>query len=369
MKTGFNKIIDVSTDGLKADKLLLLGLIMIMMVSVVVDFSALNENSSAIASHVMKCCLGVAVFLTLSRVNIVYIKQLSLKFYALTVFLLVLVALVGDVRMGARRWIDLGFMSFQPSEFSKFAVIVAVAYVVSQIGLIKNMRTVGLILAIIGVPCLFILKQPDLGTCVLVATSGIAVMFFAGLPFSYIAAAVGGLALASPVIWEFVLMPYQKQRILTVLNPMLDPRGSGYHILQSQAAIGSGGFSGVGWLNGTQVHLGFVPEQHTDFIFAVIGEEFGFVGWLVIATLFAFLISRMFNIMYKIDDIFAKCVIGGIATILFVYVFVNVGMVVGMLPVVGVPLPFLSCGGTATVSMCACLGIVSAYSSQILKKH
>ena len=260
-------------------------------------------------------------------------------------------------------------MSFQPSEFCKFAVIVAVAYVVSQIGLIKNIRSVGLILAIIGAPCLFILKQPDLGTCILVAASGLSVMFFAGLPFLYIGTAFIGLALSSPIIWEFVLMPYQKQRILTVLNPMLDPRGSGYHILQSKAAIGNGGFSGVGWLNGTQVHLGFVPEQHTDFIFSVIGEEFGFVGWLVVAALFTFVIFRMFNIMYRIDDIYAKCVIGGIATILFVYVFVNVGMVCGMLPVVGVPLPFLSCGGTATVSMCACIGVVSAYSTQILKKR
>ena len=369
MKNGFNKIIDVSMDGLKADKFLLLGLILLMMLSVVIDFSALNENSSLIAAHILKCGLGLMFFLTISRVNIVYVKQLALKFYALTVVLLVLVALIGDVHMGARRWLNLGFMSFQPSEFSKFAVIVAVAYVVSQIGLIKNMRSVGLILAIIGVPCLLILREPDLGTCVLVATSGIAVMFFAGLPFGYIGASIGGLALSSPLVWEFVLMPYQRQRILTVMNPMLDPKGAGYHILQSQAAIGSGGFSGVGWLNGTQVHLGFVPEQHTDFIFSVIGEEFGFVGWMIVATLFSFLICRMFTIMYKIDDIFAKCVIGGITTILFVYVFVNVGMVVGMLPVVGIPLPFLSCGGTATVSMCACLGIVSAYSSQILKKH
>ncbi|PSV00907.1 rod shape-determining protein RodA [Photobacterium kishitanii] len=362
-----NGLIDLSlSDGLNVDKWLFAGILMILTFSVFVVFSASNENAEMIRSHFIKSGVAVCLFVFVSRVNVIYIKQLAPKLYILTVLLLICVSLFGDVRLGARRWLDLGFMSFQPSELAKLTVPMACALVVAYTGVTSKLKNIGLLLLLTAVPCYLILIQPDLGTCLLVAFSGVAILFFSGLPWKMIIGALLGVGGASPLIWEFVLMPYQKERIITVFNPAADPLGSGYHVLQAAAAIGSGGLTGKGWLEGTQTHLGFIPEQHTDFIFAVIGEELGFLGYLTMMFIYLFILLRLAFIMNALTDIYAKAFTGGIMSIMFAYIFVNVGMVSGMLPVVGVPLPLISYGGTATLSLIFSLGLISGYSKQTL---
>ncbi|CAH7181321.1 Peptidoglycan glycosyltransferase MrdB [Vibrio chagasii] len=358
-----NRFIDLSLDkGLGVDGWLFSIILALLSFSVIVVFSASGQNTDLVRVHVIKGIIALGMFCVMSRINPSYIKQLSVKLYVLSVFLLLLVDFFGEIRMGAQRWLDLGFMSFQPSELAKLTVPLICAYALSHMGLVSKVRHVCVYLALVAVPCVLILGQPDLGTSIMVAFSGLVVVFFAGVPWMFILAAAGAMLLCAPVIWCYVLREYQRERILTVLNPEADPLGAGYHVIQSKAAIGAGGQSGVGWLEGTQTHLGFIPEQHTDFIFAVIGEELGFTGFLMLICLYMLLIGRMFYIMMKSESSYAKAYIGAIACVVFAYVFVNLGMVTGILPVVGVPLPLVSFGGTATMTLLVSLGIVSAYS-------
>lgn len=363
------KLLDLSiNDGWKVDGLLFAALSLMLSYSIIVVFSASGENAELITSHMTRCLLAIFVFIFASRINVIYVKQLAAKAFVVTVLLLVAVEFFGDLRMGARRWLDLGFMSFQPSELAKLTVPMMCALIVAQMGLANKVRNILISVGVIIVPCFLVLQQPDLGTAIMIGVSGFAVLFFSGLPFRLL---LGGAAVgvaASPILWYHVLRPYQRERILSVLNPEADPLGAGYHVSQAKAAIGSGGLDGVGWLEGTQTHLGFIPEQHTDFIFAVIGEEFGFFGFLLLMALYVFLIARVFVITIKLDDIYAKSFIGGIVSILSAYIVVNLGMVIGLFPVVGVPLPLISFGGTATLTMAFSLGLVSAYSVQKLRE-
>lgn len=357
--------IDLSIkDGWKIDNFIFSIVLLIMTYSVVAVFSATNENSLAIGAHVIRNLIALTAFVVVSRIKTTYFEQLSLKFYVLVLVLLVGVALFGELRMGARRWLDFGLFSFQPSELAKLAVPMVCALIVHRYGLFDNLRNVAIAICAIALPSLLILRQPDLGTSLMVAGSGISVMVFCGLRWRVIFGSIGTLLAAFPLIWSYVLKPYQQERILTVLNPERDPLGSGYHVIQAKAAIGSGGIDGTGWLNGTQTHMGFIPEQHTDFIFTAIGEEFGFVGVAILFMLYFALMFRLLYLVISIEDIYGKSLVGGVLSILFAYIFVNVGMVIGLLPVVGVPLPLISFGGTATLSLMVSLGIVSAYSSQ-----
>lgn len=351
-------------DGWHIDSWLLVALMMLLSFSTVVVFSASGENAELVKSHVIRCIMAIGVFVFASRINVVYVKELASKAFILTVILLICVDLFGDLRMGARRWLDLGFMSFQPSELAKLTVPMACALVVSKMGLTNNVKNIVLSVGVILLPCFLVVQQPDLGTALMIGFSGISVMFFASLPMKLILGSLGVGIAASPILWFHGLREYQRERIVAMLNPDADPLGAGYHVAQAKAAIGSGGFDGSGWLQGTQTHLGFIPEQHTDFIFAVIGEEFGFVGFLLLVAMYLFLLGRVLRILLKLDDIYAKSFVGGIMSILWAYIFVNIGMVVGVLPVVGVPLPLISFGGTATITMAFSLGLVSAYSVQ-----
>lgn len=359
------RIVDLSVDeGMKVDSWLFAITFAIMSYSVIAVFSASNENSSMIANHITRCVIALVGFVLVSRIRSEIFEQITLKLYVLVLVALIAVAVFGEIRMGARRWLDFGVFSFQPSELAKLSVPMVCSLIVFRFGLFNNLKTVSIALAAILVPSVFILKEPDLGTAIMVAGSGLSVMLFAGLSWYIV---IGGLvsgALMFPIVWKFVLEPYQQKRILTVLNPESDPLGAGYHVIQAKAAIGSGGIDGMGWLNGTQTHLGFIPEQHTDFIFTVIGEEFGFVGVCFLFFLFALLICRLLYLVLTVRDMYGKCLISGILSILFSYFFVNIGMVIGLLPVVGVPLPLISYGGTATLSLMASLGIASAYSYQ-----
>ena len=362
------KLFDFSfKDGWKVDGWLFAALIFILSFSTIVVFSASGENAQMMTSHITRCLLAIGVFVIASRLNVVYVKQFAAKALVITVILLIAVEFFGDLRMGARRWLDLGFMSFQPSELAKLTVPMMCALIVAHMGLANKVRNILISVGVIVVPSFLVLQQPDLGTAIMIAFSGFAVLFFSGLPMKLIGGGLFVGAAASPILWFHILRPYQRERIMTVFNPDADPLGAGYHVAQAKAAIGSGGFNGSGWLEGTQTHLGFIPEQHTDFIFAVIGEEFGFIGFAILMAMYLFLMGRVLRILLKLDDIYAKSFIGGILSILFAYIFVNIGMVVGLLPVVGVPLPLISYGGTATLTMTFSLGLVSAYSMQKLK--
>lgn len=285
------------------------------------------------------------------------LMHFAIPVYLGGVLLLIAVALFGDVAKGARRWLDLGVMRAQPSEIMKIAMPLMLAWFFQRHEAMLRMRDFAVATLLLLIPVALIARQPDLGTAILVLAAGCYVIFFAGLPWKILAAMfVAGLA-SAPVAWS-LLHDYQRARILTLLDPEKDPLGKGFHIIQSTIAIGSGGVFGKGWREGTQTQLDFLPERHTDFIFAVFSEEFGLAGNLLLLTLYALLIGRMLMIAANAATLFARLLAGAIAMIFFTYAFVNMGMVSGILPVVGVPLPLVSYGGTALVTLLSGIGIL-----------
>jgi rod shape determining protein RodA len=271
--------------------------------------------------------------------------------------LLVAVALFGDVSKGARRWLNLGFMRLQPSELMKIAMPMMLAWFFQRREAALRLRDYAVAAIILLAPTALIVRQPDLGTAVLVVAAGCYVIFFAGLPWKIIAGLVAATVAAAPMAWNF-LHDYQRARILTLLDPEKDPLGKGFHIIQSTIAIGSGGIFGKGWAQGTQAQLEFIPERHTDFIFAVFAEEFGLLGNIVLMILYALLIGRGLMIAANAPTMFSRLLAGAVTLIFFTYAFVNMGMVSGVLPVVGIPLPFISYGGTALVTLLIGIGIL-----------
>jgi rod shape determining protein RodA len=283
--------------------------------------------------------------------------HLALPAYAMGIALLIAVALFGDISKGARRWLNLGFMRIQPSELMKIAMPLMLAWYFQKHEAMLRLRDYGIAALVLLIPVALIAKQPDLGTAILVFAAGFYVIFFAGLPWKIIVGlTVSGIA-AAPLAWNF-LHDYQRARILTLIDPEKDPLGKGFHIIQSTIAIGSGGFFGKGWGQGTQAQLEFIPERHTDFIFAVMSEEFGLFGNLLLLVLYFLLIGRGLMIAAQAPTLFTRLLAGAITLIFFTYAFVNMGMVSGILPVVGVPLPLISYGGTAMVTLCLGLGIL-----------
>ena len=275
----------------------------------------------------------------------------------------VAVALFGDVVNGARRWLHVGVTRFQPSEMMKLALPLMLAWYFHRHESTLRLRDFAIAALLLLVPVAFIVRQPDLGTAALVAATGFSVIFFAGLGWKVIGL-LGGLGLAAlPVAWGF-LHDYQRKRILTLIDPSTDPLGAGYHIIQSTIAIGSGGVFGKGWMNGSQAQLEFLPERSTDFIFAVIGEEFGLLGLLVLLLLYVFVVARAIYLATQTQDTFARLLAGSLALTFFVYVFINAGMVTGLLPVVGVPLPLVSYGGSSVLTLLAGFGILMALYSR-----
>jgi rod shape determining protein RodA len=277
--------------------------------------------------------------------------------YSVGVCLLIAVLVVGDVGKGAQRWLDLGVVRFQPSEMMKLTVPMMVAWYLSD----KRLPPTGLRLLISGllilVPVLLIAKQPDLGTAVLIAGAGFFALFLAGLSWRLLIGMAVLCTAALPVLWHF-MHDYQKQRVITFLNPEQDPLGAGYHIIQSKIAIGSGGMFGKGWMNGTQAQLEFLPERSTDFIFAVLGEEFGLMGIMLLLAFYMVVIVRSVYIATQAQDTYSRLLGGSLAMTFFIYIIVNTGMVTGLLPVVGLPLPLVSYGGTSMVTLMAGFGIL-----------
>ncbi|MFC4655086.1 rod shape-determining protein RodA [Rheinheimera marina] len=321
-------------------------------------YSASGEDFGMVSRYVLRVIMAFGVMLLLAQV-----KPQTLSFWALPLFLvgttmLILVLAVGHIGKGAQRWLDLGFMKFQPSELMKLAVPMAIAWFVSSNPL--PLRTKHLIFGFVmcAIPTVLIQQQPDLGTSILIFVSGAFVLFLGGMSWKIISSIALALPVVSYSMWLFFMHDYQKRRVLTFLNPESDPLGSGYHIIQSKIAIGSGGFEGKGWQHGTQSQLEFLPERHTDFIFAVFSEELGMIGVLFLLAMYLFIIGRGLVLASRAQDNFARLLGGSIMLTFFVYVFVNIGMVSGLLPVVGVPLPLISYGGTSMVTLMAGFGIL-----------
>jgi rod shape determining protein RodA len=343
------------------DPLMLLGLIAIMSGGLVVLYSAGDRSMSMVEGQMLRLALGLAALVVAAQLPLRYYLSWAPFAYAGGVALLVLVLLIGETAKGAQRWLDVpGMPQFQPSELSKVLVPMMVAWYLHDRKLPPRFRDLCVALAIIGLPVVLIIVQPDLGTAILVAGAGFAVIVLAGLNWRWMLGAGGALAVIAPIMWYFVLHDYQKRRVVTLFDPESDPLGAGWNIIQSTTAIGSGGIYGKGLFQGTQSHLHFLPEGHTDFIIAVIGEEFGLVGVCILLTLYAALIARGLYLATQAQHPFQQLLAGALTLTFFVYVFVNIGMVSGLLPVVGVPLPLVSYGGTSAITLLASFGIIMA---------
>jgi rod shape determining protein RodA len=349
--------------ALHLDGPLLLAVLAVCTAGLVVLFSAAGEDVGVFLRQAARVGLGLAVLLATAQVPPRVLRAVAPWLYAAGVLLLVAVAVTGTIAMGAQRWLDLGFIRFQPSEIMKIAVPLACAWFVHDRPLPPNLRTLVVLAVAILVPVLLIAEQPDLGTALLVAAGGGLVVLLAGLQLRNILGIGALLAGAVPVAWHF-MHDYQRQRVLTFLNPQEDPLGAGYHTIQSQIAIGSGGVFGKGYMNGSQAQLEFLPERSTDFIFAVIGEEWGLVGLAVLIFLYLLVLARGLYIAVQAQDTFSRLTAGALTLIFGVYVFVNSGMVAGLLPVVGVPLPLVSYGGTSMVTLMAGFGILMSIHSR-----
>ena len=341
---------------LHIDPYLLLGICILLSISFAVLYSVAGIDM--VEKQFVHVILAFAVMFIMAQLPPEFYFRWTPYVFGVSVIMLIAVLIFGHVGKGAQRWIDLGFTKFQPSEIMKLVMPFMVAYYISQDTFPPKIKSIFIALLIIMIPTLLIAKQPDLGTSILVAASGIFVLFLSGISWLYIGIAVSALLAFIPLLWFFLMHDYQRTRVLTLLNPESDPYGAGYHIIQSKIAIGSGGLFGKGWFGGTQSQLEFLPERHTDFIFSVFSEEFGFIGILCLLTLYILIISRGLWIANKAQDAFSMLVAGSIILTFFVYIFVNIGMVSGILPVVGVPLALVSYGGTSIVTLLAGFGVL-----------
>lgn len=337
----------------------LVGLLLVLMISgLVVLYSASGQRIDVVYAQSIRFVVALVGMLVIAQFSPTTFLRWAPAAYLVGVIMLLAVEFFGDMGMGAQRWLVIpGVIRFQPSEMMKLAVPLMVAAYLNRCQLPPRLRDIVVCAIIIGIPVVLIATQPDLGTSLLVASAAVIVVLLAGLSWRLIAFAAALLASALPFLW-MNLHDYQRQRVLTFLNPDFDPLGSGWNIIQSTTAIGSGGVWGKGWLQGTQSQLEFLPERHTDFIIAVLGEEFGLVGMLLILTLYFLIVSRGLWLAGASQDTFGRLVAGSIILTFFIYVFVNVGMVSGLLPVVGVPLPLVSYGGTSSVTLLAGFGIL-----------
>lgn len=341
---------------LHIDPYLLLGLFALMSISLTVLYSVAGYDM--LYRQVVRLAVALTAMLVIAQIPPEWYQRWAPTIYIVCLLMLIAVLVVGHTGKGAQRWLDLGFTKFQPSEIMKLIMPFMIAYYVSQYTLPTRLKQGFIALALVLVPTLLIAKQPDLGTSILVASSGIFVLFLSGISWIYIGAAFGAILGFIPILWYFLMHDYQRGRVMTLFNPEADPLGAGYHIIQSKIAIGSGGLTGKGWLQGTQSQLEFLPERHTDFIFSVFSEEFGFVGVLLLLSIYILIIGRGLWIANQAQDAFTKLIAGSITLTFFVYVFVNIGMVSGLLPVVGVPLPIVSFGGTSIVTLLAGFGVL-----------
>ena len=342
---------------LPMDLPLLGGLLLLSGIAMVVLYSASGQSLDVVLRQGLRLMLALFVMVGVAMIHPRQLANMSPILYLVGALMLALVLLFGKISMGAQRWLDLGIIRFQPSELTKLSTPMMMAWFMARYTPPPALKRLFGAALLILLPVLLIAKQPDLGTAILVGSSGAAVIFLSGISFKILAGLFVLGAGSLPLFWQ-LLHGYQRDRILMLLNPEADPLGRGYHIIQSKIAIGSGGFSGKGWLHGTQVHLEFLPESSTDFIFAVLAEEFGLIGCLGLLAAYAIILARCLYIVVQAKDRYSRYLAGALTLTFFVYVFVNMGMVIGILPVVGVPLPLVSYGGTSTVTLLAGFGIL-----------
>ncbi len=342
---------------------MLVGLLLLTAAGLGILYSAGDGSLPLLEKQAIRLLLAFLVMLLLAQIPPHQLYLWTPWVFAVGLVLLLLVLLAGEIGKGAQRWLDLYVVKFQPSEMMKLATPMMLAWYLSERPLPPGFKSLVVSSVLVLLPTLLIARQPDLGTALLVAAAGFFVVFLAGIRWTVLI----GTTLAAlgfvPLLWKFFMHDYQRQRVLTMLNPESDPLGAGYHIIQSKIAIGSGGIYGKGWLNGTQSQLDFLPERSTDFIFAVFGEEFGMMGAIVLLSLYAFIILRGLYIATHAQDNFSRLLAGSLSLTFFVYLFVNVGMVSGILPVVGVPLPLVSYGGTSMVTLMASFGMLMSINS------
>jgi rod shape determining protein RodA len=344
------------------DSLLMAVALALVGVGLVTLFSATGQNVARVTSQALSLVFALGLMWLVASVSPQQLARIALPLYAVSVLLLVAVALGGTVVNGARRWLNFGIGRFQPSELMKIALPLMLAWYFQKREARINLGDFVVAAVLIAVPVWLIEREPDLGTALMIGASGFYVLYLAGLSWKVMVALGVAAAAAAPVAWSH-MHGYRQERILTFLDPSRDPLGAGYHSSQASIALGSGGVIGKGWLNGTQTHLDFLPERHTDFIFAVFGEEFGLIGSAVLLVLYLLLIGRALVITANASTLFSRLVSGAITLMFFTYAFVNMAMVSGLLPVVGVPLPLVSFGGTAMVSLFVGLGILMSVQS------
>lgn len=337
---------------------LLLGILAVMGFGLFVIWSASGEDPGMMERQLVRMSLSLGIMLFMAQINPEILRRWALPIYVTGIILLLGVHFFGEINKGAQRWLNLGFMEFQPSELIKLAFPITMAWFISKYTLPPKKRYLAAAAVIMLIPTLLIAKQPDLGTSILVAASGIFVLFLSGMSWYIVLGFVAAVLMFLPILWYFLMHDYQRSRVMMLLDPESDPLGKGYHIIQSKIAIGSGGLDGKGWLQGTQSQLEFLPERHTDFIFAVIGEEFGLIGAIVLLAMYVYIIGRGLVIASRAQTNFARLLAGSITLTFFVYIFVNIGMVSGILPVVGVPLPLVSYGGTSMLTLMTGFGIL-----------
>ena len=348
---------------LHIDLWLFIPLTALSMAGLVVLYSASGQSEVMMTTQIRNLFVAFFVLLLTAQLRVETLKIVSPYIFAIGVALLIGVAFFGVGAKGAQRWLNLGFIRFQPSEIMKVAMPLAVAWWLSKKALPPSAKPLVIAALMVAAPSLLILQQPDLGTSLLVASSGLAVIYMAGIQWRYILSLLIAAVLLIWPAWVFVLKDYQKQRVLTLFNPESDRLGAGWNIIQSKTAIGSGGWEGLGWTRGSQAQLDFLPEGHTDFIIAVLAEEFGFRGVSLLFLLYAAILLRGLAITWNAQSSFARLSAGALVTTFFFGLVVNLGMVSGLLPVVGVPLPMVSYGGTAMVSMMVAFGILMAIST------
>ncbi|HJT50312.1 MAG TPA: rod shape-determining protein RodA [Nitrosospira sp.] len=339
------------------DGFLLIGILLLMLTGLFTLFSATDANVNRVTNQATNMLIALGIMWLIANIPLQHIMQIALPLYLTGLVLLLGVALFGEINNGARRWLNLGVTRIQPSELMKIAVPLMMAWYFDKHETALRLRDYGVATLLLLLPVLMILRQPDLGTALLIAFSGFYVLFLTGLSWRIMAGLAVAIGASMPVLWS-MMHDYQRRRIMTLLDPTQDPLGAGYHTIQSTIAIGSGGVLGKGWQQGTQTHLDFLPERSTDFIFAVFSEEFGLLGNLLLLLLYLLVIGRGMVIAANASTHFTRLIAGSITLTFFTYIFVNIGMVVGILPVVGVPLPLISYGGTSLVTMLLGFGIL-----------
>ena len=338
------------------DYILIFTLVALFIVNGFIQYSANDQVLTRLYSDTFYSSLSFIIMLIIAGINVNRIRSVAIPLYIVSIILIMLVLVIGVKVNGARRWLNLG-VRIQPSELCKISVPLLVAYILSIKDQILKFKDFLAGFLVILLPFALIAKQPDLGTAILVFSAGFFVLFFAGLPWKIIIGSIITVIASSPLIWGF-LKDYQKHRILTLIDPQSDPLGKGYHIIQGMIAIGSGGLYGKGYLHGSQIHLNFIPEKHTDFVITVLAEEFGYIGVCLILGLYLIIALRGLRIMRLAQDRFSQTLAGSITLSFVLYVLINMGMVSGIFPVVGVPLPLISYGGTATIVIMIGFGIL-----------